>query len=137
MNESQCSRTGGVRFVVVPSIARALVRLAVEDETQDFRRAEERKGFFEEFSGCFVGCDDHHIPVDPLGEQAAVRSREYRRSVDDDVVVSQSRFANELAKSLTCHKFVRIRLRATGGHDRQLEWLQTPGDLFQAASAIE
>src|SRR5207244_13578395 len=81
-----CRAAGGGVAVAV-RIAGEGALVAIEDETDDFRRVGHVERLLQEFARRLVGGDHHEKPVHPFFDDPTIRNGNERRRVEYDEVV--------------------------------------------------
>src|SRR5438874_4286221 len=99
----------------VPGVHRERAVVTVEDEAQGLGGIHRVKGLLDQPQRSLVGRDDDEEPVDPPRDDPAVRNRDRRGRVQDDVVVLLARLLQKIPEPRRLQNFVTRDRALTGG----------------------
>src|SRR2546430_11547055 len=110
----------------VPGVHRERAVVTVEDEAQGLGGIQRVQGLLDQPQRSLVGRDDDEEPVDPPRDDPAVRNRDRRGRVQDDVVVLLARLLQKIPEPRRLQNFVTRDRALTGGKHREREARVTP-----------
>jgi hypothetical protein len=109
----------GVREVLVITVVTGQGAIvAVEDNANHLGRIERTERFEEQPSWRFVGADDDQEPVGPSSNEPAIRQRNERRRIDQNVIIEIASLSQEIFESRRIQQLIRPTLRRASGHHR-------------------
>src|SRR5262249_13236813 len=93
----------------------------VEDQADELRRVEEAQRFMDKLPWRVTRGHDQEVAVDAAPDNPAVRERNHRRRVDQDVVVAAASLPDQVGQPRGRYELVKPTPVATGTKDGEIE----------------